>query len=85
MSIISTNNVASVYSYYYQGLELDRGFEKIGWVRADLQMQLIASKNVPVISNYDMKNEHSYLFSVSTRVDSVSRSIHKKLSINHRI
>ena len=54
MSIISTNNVASVYSYY-QGLELDRGFEKIGWVRADLQMQLIASKNVPVISNYDMK------------------------------
>ena len=54
MSFISTNNVTSVYSYY-QGLELDRGFEKIGWVRADLQMQLIASKNVPVISNYDMK------------------------------
>jgi len=53
-ALISTDNVSTVYSYY-EGLALDQGFEKIGWVQADIGIQRIASKNVPVVSNFDLK------------------------------
>lgn len=53
-AVISTDNVSMVYSYY-EGLALDQGFEKIGWVQAELGMRRIASKNVPVVSNFDLK------------------------------
>ena len=52
--LVSTKNTSVLYSYF-EGLKLDREFEKIGWVEAEIKTQRIASKNVPVVSNYDMK------------------------------
>ena len=52
--LVSSKNVTPVFSYF-QGLEFDRGFEKIGWVHADVEMSQVASKNVPVVSNFDLK------------------------------
>jgi hypothetical protein len=52
--LISTNNISTIYSYY-EGLVFDQGFEKIGWVQADIGTQRIASKNIPTVSNFDLK------------------------------
>lgn len=73
-AVISTDNVSMVYSYY-EGLALDQGFEKIGWVQAELGMRRIASKNVPVVSNFDLK-KYGYFVTLSTRIYFNSRGVH---------
>tara|TARA_Y100001935_G_C17311184_1_gene516406 strand:- start:9146 stop:10063 length:918 start_codon:yes stop_codon:yes gene_type:complete len=78
-ALISTDNVSTVYSYY-EGLALDQGFEKIGWVQADIGIQRIASKNVPVVSNFDLKKN----VVTSSRYQQGFISIQKVSTANYR-
>ncbi len=52
--LVSSRNISTVYSYY-NGIQLDRGSEKIGWVQADVSSEFIASKNKLTVSNFDLK------------------------------
>ena len=50
----STQNAIETY-VYGQGLMFGKGYEKIGFARAIIGLERIASKNVPVVTNYDLK------------------------------
>jgi hypothetical protein len=52
--IISTQNITSVVAYL-EGIKFENGREKIGWVSADIEHKVVASKNVYVVTNYDTK------------------------------
>ena len=53
-SFPSTQNALDVY-VYGKGLVFGKGYEKIGFSKATIGLEVVASKNVPVVTNYDKK------------------------------
>ena len=49
-----TQNATDIY-VYAQGLSFGKGYEKIGWAYASIGLEIISSKNIPTVSNYDDK------------------------------
>ena len=49
-----TQNVTDIY-VYAQGLSFGKGYEKIGWAHSSIGLEIVSSKNIPTVSNYDDK------------------------------
>ena len=49
-----TQNATDVY-VYAQGLLFGKGYEKIGWAHASIGLEIVSSKNIPTVANYDDK------------------------------
>ena len=53
---LPTANASTMVYSYLEGLVFDKGFEKIGWVQADIRMPAISTKNTTAtITSYDAK------------------------------